>query len=514
MNTTPLSPVNEPVTLENCAREPIHIPGLVQSHGALFAFDAQGVVTHASTNAGALLGDTAPAPGDTLTAAHFGADATVHEMLAEAQADDIAGAEGHAASAEVELAGRLFDLIVHRTAGVVIAEFELQTATRDEVAGFALKAHRAMDKLRRQGSIEALLALAVGSVRQVTGFDRVMAYRFRHDDSGEVVAEDKVDALEPFVGRRYPASDIPAQARRLYLINTLRLIADVNADPVAVAAASDALLPLDMSHATLRSVSPIHIEYLRNMGVGASMSISLVVNGRLWGMLACHHRSPLQVPYSVRMACDVLAQVLSANVQSLLARGRAQRAAAAAELRSRLIEAVLHADDAVPVLDGMAPALVEAFEAQAVVIAQEGRLHVHGELPRDVGARIVQWLLARDAGQNPLLTTQSAAELPADLAQACGIWCGLLALRFDDLTNGWLVLRTISFHTSKEPRGVRRGPSGPLAYSLSGLPPHWMVSTCSLRSSTSHPLARSSKRSASRPHQMPQAWARSSGSSA
>ena len=440
MSATPITQLNDAVTLENCAREPIHIPGLVQSHGAMFAIDAQGVVTHASANARALLGDTAPAAGDTLLSTHFGADATVHEMLAEAQADDHAGTEGHAASAEVELAGRLFDLIVHRTAGIVILEFELQPATRDEVAGFALKAHRAMDKLKRQSSIEALLALAVVSVRQLTGFDRVMAYRFRHDDSGEVAAEDKVDALEPFVGRRYPASDIPAQARRLYIINTLRLIADVKADPVAVTAANEALLPLDMSHATLRSVSPVHIEYLRNMGVGASMSISLVVNGRLWGMLACHHRTPLQVPYSVRMACDVLAQVLAANVQSLLARSRAQRAAAAAELRSRLIEAVLHADDPVPVLDGMAAALSDAFEAQAVVIAQEGRLHVHGDMPPETGARIVRWLVSREAAQNAVLTTQSAAELPADLAEACGIWCGMLALRFDDLTNGWLVL--------------------------------------------------------------------------
>ena len=456
----------ETVTLENCAREPIHIPGLVQPHGAMFAFDAQGIVTHASVNARALLGDTAPAAGHTLSAAHFEADATVHAMLAEAQADDVGSAEGHAASAELALAGRLFDLIVHRSAGMVIVEFELQPAARDDLPGFALKAHRAMDKLKRQASIEALLQIAVGAVRQLTGFDRVMAYRFRHDDSGEVVAEEKADALEPFVGRRYPASDIPAQARRLYLINTLRLIADVQADPVAVVAASDALLPLDMSHATLRSVSPIHIEYLRNMGVGASMSISLVVNGRLWGMLACHHRAPLQVPYSVRMACDVFAQVLSANVQSLIARGRAQRAAAAAELRSRLIEAVLHADDPVPVLDGMAAALAEAFEAQAVVIAQEARLHVHGDLPLETGARIVRWLAARESAQNAVLTTQSAAELPPDLAETCGIWCGMLALRFDDLTNGWLVLvrkeqvETIQWGGKPE-KEYTSGPLGP-----------------------------------------------------
>ena len=118
---------------------------------------------------------------------------------------------------------------------------------------------------------------------------------------GEVVAEVKDYALEPFQGRRYPASDIPAQARRLYVINSLRLIADVDAPPVAVVAASAGLAPLDMSHCVLRSVSPIHIEYLRNMGVAASMSISIVVNGKLWGLVACHHRCAIRVPYSVRM---------------------------------------------------------------------------------------------------------------------------------------------------------------------------------------------------------------------
>ncbi|CAN5640473.1 ATP-binding protein [soil metagenome] len=460
------------VTLENCASEPIHIPGLVQAHGALLAFDMQGTATHVSANARVLLGDTAPAAGDTLVPAHFEALADVHELLQEAMSADSGSDDGQAGSTEVQLNGWLFDLIVHRSGGMAIAEFELHPATRDEVAGFALKAHRAMDKLKRQTSVDALLGLAVSAVRQLTGFDRVMAYRFRHDDSGEVAAEDKVPELEPFVGRRYPASDIPAQARRLYVINTLRLIADVRAEPVAVTAAataSAALPPLDMSHCVLRSVSPIHIEYLRNMGVGASMSISIVINGRLWGMLACHHRTQHQVPYSVRMACDVLAQVLAANVQSLQARARVQRAATAAALRSRLIEAALHADDPVPALDAMAGALAEAFDAQAVLIAQEAKLHVHGDLARDTGAAIAQLLVRRStAGDatDTLLATHTLAELPVDLAAACAPWCGLLALRFDDHAAGWLVLlrkeQIETIHWGGKPdKNYTGGPLGP-----------------------------------------------------
>ncbi|HRL30860.1 MAG TPA: GAF domain-containing protein, partial [Ottowia sp.] len=149
-----------------------------------------------------------------------------------------------------------------------------------------------------------LLQDAVHMVRELTGFDRVMAYRFRADDSGDIVAEERDAALDPYLGWRFPASDIPAQARRLYIENTMRLIADVGSTPVAVRAAPGVDQPLDMSHGVLRSVSPIHIEYLQNIGVGASMSLSIVLEGRLWGMLACHHRTPRQVPYVTRAACD------------------------------------------------------------------------------------------------------------------------------------------------------------------------------------------------------------------
>ncbi|CAN5753294.1 bacteriophytochrome BphP [soil metagenome] len=457
----------EPVTLANCDREPIHIPGLVQSHGALIAFDADGMAIYVSENARELLGSSAPSAGDTLLSSHFEGQSEVHVLLSEARDVDLAAAEGETANVDIEMNGTLFDLVVHRAVGGgAIAEFEMRPTAPDDVAAFAIKAHRVMDKLKRQTSIDALLTLSVGMVRQLTGFDRVMAYRFRHDDSGDVVAEDRVDALEPFVGRRYPASDIPAQARRLYVINTLRLIADVNAPPVGLVGASTALLPLDMSHCVLRSVSPIHIEYLRNMGVGASMSISIIVNGRLWGMLACHHRAPLQVPYSVRMACDVIAQVLAANVQSQLARTRAQRVAAAAQMRTGLIEAVLHADDAVAVLVSMAPVLAEAFEAEAVLVAQGAGLQVHGAVPEAAAAQLVQWLNGRELSRDAVLAIRAAADMPEGLAAQCAPWCGMLAIRFDDLAGGWLVflrkeqIETISW-SGKPDKEYASGPLGP-----------------------------------------------------
>ncbi|WP_225785519.1 ATP-binding protein [Xenophilus sp. Marseille-Q4582] len=454
-----------PVTLENCDREPIHVPGAIQPHGALLAFDAGLRVRHLSANAAELLGPSAPALGEALADAHFeGCAHEVRALLDEVAAMAVTASDVLVQSGEVRLNGRLFDLVVHRSAGLVVAEFEQRPAGHGDVAAFALRAHRAMDRLKRQPQVDALLALATRVMRELTGFDRVMAYRFREDDSGEVVAEDRHEALEPFAGRRYPASDIPAQARRLYLLNTLRLIADVHAAPVAVDGEADAGA-LDMSHGVLRSVSPIHIEYLRNMGVGASMSISIVIGGRLWGMLACHHRTARRVPYSVRMACDVLAQVLAANVQTLLAREQAEWAQAGAQLRARLVEGVLHADSTVGAVAALADPMVRAFGADALLVAEEARLFAHGALSHAQAQAIVQWVRAQPLKGGELLEVQDLPQRAPGLDAARAGWCGLLALRFDEAGALLVLLRREQVETirwgGKPEKEYTVGPLGP-----------------------------------------------------
>lgn len=437
MTTAP--PSVPAVNLENCDREPIHVPGAIQPHGALLAFDASMRVCHASANAAQLLGASAPVLGQALAAAHFEGLAAVHALIRDVAALPATDTEVALQSDEVALNGQRFDLVVHRSGPLLVTEFEQRPAGDDDVAAFALRAHRAMDRLKRQSQVDALLALAVRVMRELAGFDRVMAYRFRDDDSGEVVAEDRHEALEPFAGRRYPASDIPAQARRLYLLNTLRLIADVHAQPVPVLGADLQAGALDMSHGVLRSVSPIHIEYLRNMGVGASMSISIVINGRLWGMLACHHRSARRVPYAVRMACDVLAQVLAANVQTLLAREQAEWAEEGAQLRSRLVQGMLHAENTVGGLAALAEPLTKAFNCEAMLLAEEARLFVHGSLPHGQAQALLQWVQAQPMAGSELLAVQDLPHRAPALEAAGAGWCGLLALRLGD-AGGWLVL--------------------------------------------------------------------------
>jgi light-regulated signal transduction histidine kinase (bacteriophytochrome) len=366
------------------------------------------------------------------------------------------------ASCEVVVGDSEFDCVAHAHEGRILVEFERRALSSDAVASFALKAHAAIDRFKRQQSIDALLTMAVQQVRQLTGFDRVMAYRFRHDDSGDVVAEARADEIDAYLGRRYPATDIPAQARRLYLINTLRIISDVGYEPVALHG-REGDGALDLSHSVLRSVSPIHIEYLRNMGVQASMSVSIVINGRLWGMLACHHMTPLQVPYSIRMATDVLAQVLASSVQTIEARSQAGRVEEAAELGSRILESMSQEDNVIRTLNTYAGKLCESFGADALIISQMGELTVHGALDHALAADIIH-AIPREG--EVLFQYNELADWPLAMRGSLGSWVGMLVMKFDPASQGVVVAMRLEQlelvrWAGKPDKVVAHGPLGP-----------------------------------------------------
>ncbi len=452
-------------TLDNCDREPIHIPGAIQPHGALLALDAAGHVRSASANAADLLGVPVPL-GQTLPTARLDRGGS---RLAEALAEGLASLAGRGdlpMPLECTLHGRTFDMVQHVSAPWLVLEFEERRHSSAELAGFAVQAHRAMEKLRRpRASIDELLQLATQELHALTGFDRVMAYRFRHDSSGDVVAESRVPELDAYVGRRYPASDIPAQARKLYVANTLRLIADVSSQPVPLQ--QDFPGPLDLSSSLLRSVSPIHIEYLSNMGVGASMSISIVINGQLWGLLACHHMGPRQVPYSVRMACDVIAQILSANIQSALARRQADRHQEVSALRTAIMESVLHSDDEFAALCHFSKPLADSLHAEGVIVSERSKLCREGLVSQATAEALVQWLNTTQPQQGHAMYRTHALPLEApELAQITAPWCGVLALPLDRMHGSWLIflrleqIKTIHWGGRPE-KEVRPGPLGP-----------------------------------------------------
>ena len=445
------------VDLQSCADEPIHIPGFIQPHGFLLFFGVDGVLEGWSANIPAELAGLEI--GGYFSG--FALPPVALELIEECVANQVDGECAPAFSA-VELGAVEYDCIVHATRGRIVAEFETRDVAADTVALFAVKAHSSIERVRRQKSIESLLDTAVRQVREFTGFDRVMAYRFREDDSGDVVAEARRDDIVPYLGQRYPASDIPAQARRMYILTTLRMIAHVGYQPVPMLGVPGAA-PLDMSYSVLRSVSPIHVEYLQNMGVCASMSVSIVINGRLWGLLACHHHSPKQVPYSIRMAADVLAQVMASTIQSIEACIEAEQVEQAAQVRTSLVESLLIDEEPLDALAHHAESLQKATGSHAMVCVHNGKIICFGAIERTTAEAIVR-ALPPDASD--LLVRDALDEWPPELQPLLGKWVGMLGLPFDPPGGGWcLLLRTEQIeHVSwagRPEKTVTYGPLGP-----------------------------------------------------
>jgi light-regulated signal transduction histidine kinase (bacteriophytochrome)/CheY-like chemotaxis protein len=287
--------------VEACERESIHRPGFIQGWGALLAAGADDlIIRHASANLGDFIG--------TSGAAAIGRPLAV--LIAEVQARP--------------------DLIVVRHGLDAMHYVEIERAVAQSPPPLAdaawSDALAVVNDLREVPTSAALFAAASTAIRRATGFDRAMFYRFDAIGHGEVVGEDCANDLEPFLGINYPASDVPRQARVLYLRRRVRLIADARMAPVAILGAAGADLMPDLSDCALRAVSAYHLEYLRNMGVPATLAVSLIVDGALWGMLVCHHREASHLPLSVRAKCDLIGQVTSLMVASL--RDRAARAEA------------------------------------------------------------------------------------------------------------------------------------------------------------------------------------------
>ncbi|WP_205472951.1 SpoIIE family protein phosphatase [Nocardioides sp. SYSU D00038] len=311
------TPAYPAVDLSTCDREPIHVPGAIQPHGVLLALDEE---THrvvmTSANSGTMLGIEADdALGRTLAE-------VLGEPVAAQVRDRIEEWAVHEPLVVVleggrggRLAGEEVDVVVHRSGRRIVVELETFGRPRSTLLSYQ-SARSAMARLSSHATVDDLVAQLAVEVRALTEFDRVMVYRFDRHWNGEVVAEQKRDDLDSFLGLHYPASDIPAQARRLYTLNWTRLIADVDYEPVRLhPVVDDDGAPLDLTHSTLRSVSPIHLEYLGNMGVTASMSVSLVIDDELWGLIACHHYSGSHRPaQDARAAASFLGQVASAQI--------------------------------------------------------------------------------------------------------------------------------------------------------------------------------------------------------
>jgi two-component system, chemotaxis family, sensor kinase Cph1 len=426
-----LLPPGTPIDLTNCDREPIHIPGQIQPHGAVLALRrVDFVVVQASANAAALLGlgdqDLSGQPLDQILPPRAA------EKLREALARDHLLANPQIVWT-LSIGGRSFDGLAHTLNGTLIVEFEpTPQAPPLALRHPYLAVNRAMAALQQATSLDACCQAIAAHTRALTGFDRVMVYQFQPDDHGIVVAEDRQADLGSFLGLHYPASDIPRQARALYLRNWLRLIPDVAYTPVPIVPPfhPESGEPLDLSFSSLRSVSPIHIEYLMNMGVSASMSISLIIDGALWGLIACHHYSGAHhVPYELRAVCEALGRVASTQIAALEREAEGKAALRRASIQARVVAHLASADDLHEGLGGTLDFLHAFVLASGVALWLGEHWHTRGVTPAEPALRALRgWLAAHH--EAIFVSQRLAQDYPparAFIAQASGVLALALA---------------------------------------------------------------------------------------
>ncbi|WP_166636823.1 GAF domain-containing protein [Cognatilysobacter terrigena] len=423
------------IDADGCAKEPIHLSGAIQAHGYLVSCAMPDwTVRQTSANIEDLLG----VPVDELLGRSLRDYAS--EDVLQAILDTLSmvtpgnATAQRAGQANLGPLGTACDLVVHVADDLVHIEieprFERGMSPQPTVLAqsmIAAVAHEPPENFHE---------FVAAQVRGLTGYDRVMVYRFLHDGTGDVIAESRADDMEAYLGLRFPASDIPPQARALYLRNRLRVIPDVDYEPVPIVPGMvDDGRPLDLSQHALRSVSPIHLEYLRNMGVGASMSISIIAGGRLWGLVACHHRVPRLVPPAIRAAADLFGLFVSMRVASAEQQRTLAHFEHAQQVRDALVLRLTQARDFDRALTDELPLLRTALGADGAALWSQSRWHASGQTPdpRRVAA-LVDWL--QQQGAVSVAVTDTAADWAAPMDGDAT--AGVLALRLG--ADDWLLL--------------------------------------------------------------------------
>ena len=417
--------------LAECAREPIHIIGAVQPPGVLLAYHARDLrILAASANAVELFdtGDMGSLLHQPISALLDRASmAAINRVLAREET----GASQFACATNIGPMGALHDICTHASGDLVHVEFEPSGLGQPLEGGHAMVAG-----LDAAAGSSGFFPSIARQVQRISGYDRVMIYRFLPDFSGEVVAEALAGELASYSGLRYPASDIPPQARALYLRNRVRVIADVHAEPEPLMQSPELEGPVDMSFDVLRAVSPVHLQYLRNMGVAASMSISLVVDGHLWGLVACHHGSARPVDARQRTALEMVGRHASMILDAHELRSQARVDAARRSKRDALEGRLHRAPDARALLPAVMDLALGSVDAAGVALCLDGAWHVLGHTPDSQSlANAIAW--AGTQGHGGATATARGSDWHTETPHDC---CGLLAAPLGQGAGDWLLL--------------------------------------------------------------------------
>lgn len=441
--------------LSSCAREPIHTPGAIQPYGVLLVVDplTMQVQERAITQAQVLeyFGDPLDQHLDGVLGGALAPYRRHLDLLAP-------GSSVFLGSVQLGRFGR-HHVLAHRSDTHFLVELEEPVEGEPgSLEDLYPQIRRFMGEIETVSDIATLCEIGARHVRALANFDRTMIYQFDKDWNGAVVAEDRNDRLPSYMDLRFPESDIPAQARELYRRNRVRLIADSDyqAVPLLRSAAHADAAPTDLSLAVLRSVSPVHLQYMRNMGTGASMSVSLVSEGRLWGLVSCHNQQPRRVPYHVRTACEFIGQILSLQIalkeRAMVVEERISRRA----IQVRLLGRMAGDEDFMAALGRDEKSLLDLTGAAGAAIIHRGQCVLLGETPGQTQVNaLVDWLTREHAGEDVFQTDA----LPASWAEAgafADVASGLMAISISQLHDSFVlwfrpeVMRTVRW--GGEPR--------------------------------------------------------------
>ena len=428
--------------LSNCERELIHLSGSIQPHGILLVCsEPRLVVVQVSSNVEAQLG-LAP---DVLLGSPIEALglAAAEQLRALASATALESPQPLRLTLDMPRGRMSATALVHRPpAGGLIIELEeiVAASARRPTPALTGRLAHLVTRLSAANSIPALADLVTRELRDLLGYDRVMVYRFDVDGHGEIIAEERRADLESFLHRHYPASDIPQRARELYLRNKVRLLVDARYVPVPLQPRVSPITgeELDLSMAGLRSISPMHTQYLQNMGVTATLVASLVHDGKLWGLIACHHYSALHLSYAMRAAVELLAEVVSTRISALEHFAEAQAEVLVRRLEQRLIEATATDGDWRRALFDAPRQLLQPVGATGAALLCDGDTDVMGDVPSTPDLRkLVAYLDAQPA--TPVFSCSSIAKRAPELAALTPVAAGVLAVRLGAVPGEYLI---------------------------------------------------------------------------
>lgn len=426
---------------EQCAREPIHLPGSIQPQGFMLVLDPTTFeVLQASDNVRDWLAvEASQLLGKPLEHCLDGGSDVVRKLgtLPRDEHHPVHLGDLHFRGCDQAR----FAMLAHAWDHVLIAEFE---PARDVAAahGHLYPLVRAfVGQMQEVQDIQALCRLAAFELKRITGFGRVKAYRFDEQGNGLVLAEVADDGYPSYLGLCFPASDIPRQARALYVASRIRVIEDADYVPSALVPAINPRTgsALDMSHAALRSVSPVHLRYMRNMGTQASMSISIVVRGRLWGLVSCHDSNPRAVGFQVRMACELLGSVLSLQIEAREAHADTEHLLGLRQRIVRLLSSMADRDSVREGLLAQPDTFLEFAGAQGGAVISDSHCDLFGQTPPAAQVEaLVKWLSQRELAGDVFVTDNVTRDVP-QLKGLAEHAAGILAVAISELHNHYLI---------------------------------------------------------------------------